>query len=60
MSSAIKNDEETQREHISRYSQIGISAVAAAMRYQGGARNPEYAPAVPTERSRKTLPAKAA
>jgi hypothetical protein len=29
------------------YGQIGISAVAAAVRYQGAAKNPEYAP-VPT------------
>jgi len=28
-----------------RYRQIGISAVAAAVRYQGGAKNPAYAPA---------------
>jgi len=27
-----------------RYRQIGISAVAAAARYQGGAKNPSYAP----------------
>jgi hypothetical protein len=27
------------------YRQIGISAVAAAARYQGGAKNPAYAPA---------------
>jgi len=27
------------------YGQIGISAVAAAARYQGGAKNPAYAPA---------------
>ncbi len=26
------------------YGQIGISAVAAALRYQGGAKNPAYAP----------------
>lgn len=26
------------------YGQIGISAVAAAVRYQGGASNPAYAP----------------
>ena len=35
-------------EHIAldrRYGQIGISAVAAAARYQGGAKNPAYAPA---------------
>lgn len=28
-----------------RYRQIGISAVAAAVRYQGTAKNPAYAPA---------------
>ena len=28
-----------------RYGAIGISAVAAAVRYQGGAKNPAYAPA---------------
>jgi hypothetical protein len=28
-----------------RYGEIGISAVAAAARYQGGAKNPAYAPA---------------
>jgi hypothetical protein len=28
-----------------RYGQIGISAVAAAARYQGGGKNPAYAPA---------------
>jgi hypothetical protein len=27
------------------YGQIGISAVAAAVRYQGGSKNPAYAPA---------------
>jgi hypothetical protein len=31
----------------SRYGKIGISAVAAAMRYQGEPRNTAYAPAVP-------------
>jgi hypothetical protein len=30
-----------------RYHQIGISAVAAAVRFQGGSKNPAYAP-VPT------------
>lgn len=29
-----------------RYGKIGISAVAAAARYQGAAKNPAYAPAV--------------
>lgn len=28
-----------------RYGEIGISAVAAAVRYQGAAKNPAYAPA---------------
>lgn len=28
-----------------RYGKIGISAVAAAVRYQGAAKNPAYAPA---------------
>ena len=46
---ASRNHEET-REHVSRYSKIGISAVAAAMRYHGEARNPEHAPAAPQER----------
>ncbi len=31
-----------------RYRQIGISAVAAAVRYQGTAKNPAYAPAPTT------------
>jgi hypothetical protein len=30
-----------------RYRDIGISAVAAAIRYKGEARNPNYAPVVP-------------
>jgi hypothetical protein len=34
-----------------RYGQIGISAVAAAVRYQGAAKNPAYAPVpLPTDR----------
>jgi hypothetical protein len=36
----------------SRYRQIGISAVAAAARYQGGAKNPAYAPASSNWRNR--------
>jgi hypothetical protein len=31
-----------------RYGKIGISAVAAAVRYQGSAKNPAYAPASST------------
>jgi hypothetical protein len=47
-------DRPTQKSHkvpaettalVSRYRQIGISAVAAAVRYQGVAKNPAYAPA---------------
>jgi hypothetical protein len=34
------------------YGQIGISAVAAAARYQGSAKNPVYAPASSTWRER--------
>jgi hypothetical protein len=34
------------------YGKIGISAVAAAARYQGAAKNPAYAPA-PTKPSRR-------
>lgn len=46
------NDTGIVRKHASdgtglahRYQQIGISAVAAAVRYQGVAKNPAYAPA---------------
>jgi len=46
---ASRNHEET-REHVSRYSKIGISAVAAAMRYHSEARNPDAAPVSPQER----------
>jgi hypothetical protein len=45
-----------------RYGAIGISAVAAAMRYQGDAKNPAHAPAVHQvdERSGEQLPEMAA
>ncbi len=43
-----KTHEETrpaERTNLDRqYRSIGISAVAAALRYQGGAKNPAYAP----------------
>lgn len=39
-----ENGEQNTALH-SRYRQIGISAVAAAVRYQGAAKNPAYAPA---------------
>ena len=41
------NDRKTHSESIALagcYGQIGISAVVAAVRYQGGAKNPAYAP----------------
>ena len=50
-----KNDKQPLRETVAlhhRYRQIGISAVAAAARYQGGAKNPAYAPASTTWRDR--------
>lgn len=37
------SDDNTALHH--HYGRIGISAVAAAVRYQGGAKNPAYAPA---------------
>jgi hypothetical protein len=37
-------EKETALDH--RYGAIGISAVAAAARYQGAAKNPAYAPVV--------------
>jgi hypothetical protein len=41
---AKDNAKETALDH--RYGAIGISAVAAAARYQGAAKNPAYAPVV--------------
>jgi hypothetical protein len=39
-----------ERFHLERqYGSIGISAVAAALRYQGEAKNPRYAPAAPKD-----------
>jgi hypothetical protein len=35
-----------------RYGKIGISAVAAALHFKGGAKNPAYSPAVPREDER--------
>lgn len=32
-----------------RYGRIGISAVVAALRYQGDAKNPAYSPVAPCE-----------
>lgn len=44
---AQKDDGTPERSPLDRcYGQIGISAVAAAARYQGGAKNPAYAPAL--------------
>jgi hypothetical protein len=42
----LPNEDSTQSTALAhRYRQIGISAVAAAVRYQGAAKNPAYAPA---------------
>jgi hypothetical protein len=41
----VQNVSENDRTSLDRcYGQIGISAVAAAVRYQGAAKNPAYAP----------------
>ena len=47
-----KTYEETQSSHVDldgRYRQIGISAVAAALRYQSDGKNPRYAPIEPQD-----------
>jgi hypothetical protein len=41
----IRSDRGETAGLVHRYGKIGISAVAAAVRYQGGAKNPAYAPA---------------
>jgi len=41
---SAKNSGQSTALHLC-YGQIGISAVVAAARYQGGAKNPAYAPA---------------
>ena len=38
---SARNYEETQREHVNRYNKIGISAVAAAVRYHGSVKTQE-------------------
>jgi hypothetical protein len=52
--------EETQREHVGRYSKIGISAVVAAMRYHSGASNPVDAPVASQDRFASAFTADAA
>jgi hypothetical protein len=45
MQAAHRSSSRTERSDLDRrYGQIGISAVAAAVRYQGEARNPVHAP----------------
>jgi hypothetical protein len=47
ISQTKSNDRKTPGEGMAlagRYGQIGISAVVAAVRYQGSAKNPAYAP----------------
>ncbi len=53
---AAKNADKSTALHCG-YGQIGISAVAAAARYQGAAKNPAYAPAAikPHDRAGKTV-----
>jgi hypothetical protein len=52
-----KNAADSQRQRDdsnldNRYGKIGISAVAAAVRYQSDAKNPKYAPVVPSDEAR--------
>jgi len=47
---AAQPDDEREAASLDRrYGKIGISAVAAAVRYQSDAKNPAYAPVVPRE-----------
>jgi len=47
---ATRPDEEREVSSLDRrYGKIGISAVAAAVRYQSDAKNPAYAPVVPRD-----------
>lgn len=39
-----------------RYGEIGISAVAAAVRYKSDARNPRYAPVAPNPDAQARIP----
>ena len=54
-----KTHEEThpaERTNLDRqYRKIGISAVAAALRYQGGGKNPAYAPVVASRQDDERL-----
>jgi hypothetical protein len=55
MTSKTKTELQPAREDFNldrRYGKIGISAVAAALRYQGDAKNPAYAPVVPRDEKR--------
>jgi hypothetical protein len=48
MSERASPDQRRERSELdARYGKIGISAVAAALRYRSDAKNPVYAPAVP-------------
>ena len=50
MSERGKSDQRRERAELdARYGKIGISAVAAAVRYRGDSKNPVYAPAPPGE-----------
>jgi hypothetical protein len=48
MSERASPDQRRERAELdARYRKIGISAVAAALRYRSDSKNPVYAPAVP-------------
>lgn len=50
MSERRKSDQRRERAELdARFGKIGISAVAAAVRYRGDSKNPVYAPAPPGE-----------
>lgn len=50
MSERESSDRRRERTELdARYGKIGISAVAAAVRYRGDSKNPVYAPVVPAD-----------
>jgi hypothetical protein len=51
MSERASTDQRRERSELDpRFGKVGISAVAAAMRYRGEQKNPAYAPCVPSAR----------
>ena len=50
MSERASPDQRRERTELDpRYGKIGISAVAAAVRYRGDSKNPAYAPVTPAD-----------